>query len=189
MRRQVPGLLGLVLLAFFIAFPFFYSGSDYDYVMHILITAFFYAILASSWSMLAGYAGQFSFGHIGFMGVGAYTTALFCHYFYLSPEPTNICTEYFIGGQYLILVNPIGVTSSTLTQDCLRKALAIWDGSVQITPMPIWLGINISTAMISHIEFMIFGALIVFFLAVEPLGLARLWQIAKEKLRLWPFPY
>ena len=58
-----------------------------------------------------------------------------------------------------------------------------------LNQLPIWLGINISTAMISHIEFMIFGALIVFFLAVEPLGLARLWQIAKEKLRLWPFPY
>lgn len=58
-----------------------------------------------------------------------------------------------------------------------------------LNQLPIWLGINISTAMISHIEFMIFGALIVFFLAVEPLGLARLWSIAKEKLRLWPFPY
>ena len=40
-----------------------------------------------------------------------------------------------------------------------------------------------------HIEFMTFGALIVFFLIVEPRGLARLWQIAKEKLRLWPFPH
>ena len=35
---------------------------------------------------------------------------------------------------------------------------------------------------------MIFGALIVFFLIVEPRGLARLWAIGKEKLRLWPFP-
>jgi len=34
---------------------------------------------------------------------------------------------------------------------------------------------------------MVFGALIIFFLIVEPHGLARLWQIAKEKLRLWPF--
>jgi branched-chain amino acid transport system permease protein len=58
-----------------------------------------------------------------------------------------------------------------------------------LNQLPLWLGIEISTAMISHIEFMIFGALIVFFLAVEPLGLARLWRIAKEKLRLWPFPY
>ena len=35
---------------------------------------------------------------------------------------------------------------------------------------------------------MVFGALIIFFLIVEPHGLARLWQIGKEKLRLWPFP-
>jgi branched-chain amino acid transport system permease protein len=36
---------------------------------------------------------------------------------------------------------------------------------------------------------MVFGGLIVLFLIVEPNGLARLWQIGKEKLRLWPFPY
>ena len=97
--------------------------------------------------MLSGYAGQFSFGHMGFMGVGAYTTALFSHYFYLSPVPTEFCTEFLIGGQYLVIVDPIGVTSSTLTQDCLRKALSVWDGSVQITPMPVWLGIMLGTLM------------------------------------------
>ena len=46
-----------------------------------------------------------------------------------------------------------------------------------------------STPPGSHPEFMIFGALIVFFLIVEPHGLARLWSIGKEKLRLWPFPH
>lgn len=50
-------------------------------------------------------------------------------------------------------------------------------------------GIPIDTATVSHIVFMIFGALIVFFLIVEPHGLARLWSTAKEKLRLWPFPH
>ncbi len=44
-------------------------------------------------------------------------------------------------------------------------------------------------ALQKHIELMVFGGLIVFFLIVEPHGLARLWQIAKEKLRLWPFPH
>jgi branched-chain amino acid transport system permease protein len=58
-----------------------------------------------------------------------------------------------------------------------------------LNQLPTWLGIPLSTAMISHIEFMIFGALIVFFLIVEPHGLARLWAIGKEKLRLWPFPH
>jgi branched-chain amino acid transport system permease protein len=51
------------------------------------------------------------------------------------------------------------------------------------------IGVTISTALVSHTEFMIFGALIVFFLIVEPHGLARLWSIGKEKLRLWPFPH
>jgi branched-chain amino acid transport system permease protein len=50
-------------------------------------------------------------------------------------------------------------------------------------------GIEISTALIAHTELMIFGSLIVFFLIVEPHGLARLWSIGKEKLRLWPFPH
>jgi branched-chain amino acid transport system permease protein len=53
----------------------------------------------------------------------------------------------------------------------------------------LWLDPTISVALVAHIEFMIFGALIVFFLIVEPHGLARLWTLAKEKLRLWPFPY
>lgn len=50
-------------------------------------------------------------------------------------------------------------------------------------------GIEISTATVSHIEFMVFGALIVWFLIVEPHGLAKLWSIGKQKLRLWPFPH
>jgi branched-chain amino acid transport system permease protein len=51
------------------------------------------------------------------------------------------------------------------------------------------LGVSISTAAVAHSELMIFGALIVFFLIVEPHGLARLWSTAKEKMRLWPFPH
>jgi len=50
-------------------------------------------------------------------------------------------------------------------------------------------GLQISTAAVSHAEFMIFGALIVWFLIVEPHGLAKLWSVAKQKLRLWPFPH
>jgi branched-chain amino acid transport system permease protein len=50
-------------------------------------------------------------------------------------------------------------------------------------------GAVISTAVVAHTEQMIFGALIVFFLIVEPHGLARLWSMGKEKLRLWPFPH
>ena len=50
-------------------------------------------------------------------------------------------------------------------------------------------GMEISTAGVSHAEFMIFGALIVWFLIVEPHGLAKLWSIGKQKMRIWPFPH
>jgi branched-chain amino acid transport system permease protein len=181
MRRQVPALLGALLLAFFAAFPFLYMGSDYAYVMHILITAFFYAILASSWSMLAGYAGQFSFGHIGFMGVGAYTAALFSHYLWLSPQPTGLCDEVRLGASWLVVVNPIGVTSTTLTQDCLQQALAQWGGSVEVTRMPIWLGVLLGALMGGLFGFLV-GVLVLrlraAYLALFTLGFAEIVRAA-----------
>ncbi len=51
------------------------------------------------------------------------------------------------------------------------------------------LGLDVSIALVSHVEFIIFGSLIVFFLIVEPHGIARLWATGREKLRLWPFPH
>jgi len=58
-----------------------------------------------------------------------------------------------------------------------------------LNQLPTWLGIHLSTATIAHIEAMVFGSMIVLVLLLEPNGLARLWQIIKEKLRLWPLPY
>jgi len=41
----------------------------------------------------------------------------------------------------------------------------------------------------AHLEFVFIGGLIMFFLIVEPHGLAQMWRMTKEKLRLWPFPH
>lgn len=60
---------------------------------------------------------------------------------------------------------------------------------IVISTVPRALELDITSATVEHIRFMIVGALIIFFLIAEPAGLARLWQIAREKLRLWPFPY
>ncbi|MCG8996254.1 branched-chain amino acid ABC transporter permease [Laribacter hongkongensis] len=69
-------------------------------------------------------------------------------------------------------------------------------GAAFIVLLPIVLNLGgqlfhgaVSSSFLSNLEMMLFGGLIIFFLIVEPLGLARLWQIAKEKLRLWPFPH
>jgi branched-chain amino acid transport system permease protein len=58
-----------------------------------------------------------------------------------------------------------------------------------LTNAPHTLGLNLPVALQKQIELMVFGGLIIVFLIVEPHGLARLWQITKEKLRLWPFPH
>ncbi|MFT6452190.1 MAG: branched-chain amino acid transport system permease protein [Halocynthiibacter sp.] len=50
-------------------------------------------------------------------------------------------------------------------------------------------GLGWPTDLAAHLEFMIVGGLIVIFLIVEPHGLAQLWRLSKEKLRLWPFPH
>jgi branched-chain amino acid transport system permease protein len=78
----------------------------------------------------------------------------------------------------------------------LGSLLGSYLGSVLILGLPIVLrtlpgslGIPINSATVEHLQFMIVGALIIFFLIVEPAGLARLWQIGKQKLRVWPFPY
>src|SRR6266849_4990508 len=56
-------------------------------------------------------------------------------------------------------------------------------------PLEQALGVQLPPGLMSNLELIVFGSLIIFFLVVEPHGLARLWQIGKEKLRLWPFPH
>ena len=50
-------------------------------------------------------------------------------------------------------------------------------------------GLGWPTDLAAHLEFVIIGVLIIGFLIAEPHGLAQLWRLAKEKLRLWPFPH
>lgn len=60
---------------------------------------------------------------------------------------------------------------------------------VALNLVPAALGLSISSAMIEHLNIMMVGSLIIFFLIVEPHGLAQLWRLIREKLILWPFPH
>jgi branched-chain amino acid transport system permease protein len=82
----------------------------------------------------------------------------------------------------------------------LGSLIGSFFGAALIFIMPIMLGImvpavlspfglRIGADVIEHLRFMLVGLLIIVFLIAEPHGLARLWQIAKQKLRAWPFPY
>jgi branched-chain amino acid transport system permease protein len=76
-------VLGVIALAVGLLVPAFVQ----TYWLHVIIVAYFYAILASSWSLLAGYAGQFSFGHMAFMAIGAYTSGILGRFLDLPPLP------------------------------------------------------------------------------------------------------
>ena len=77
----------------------------------------------------------------------------------------------------------------------LGSILGSFLGAAFMVLMPVALknllvgGFGWPTDLAAHLEFMIVGGLIVFFLIVEPHGLAQLWRITKEKLRIWPFPH
>ncbi|MDP9931370.1 branched-chain amino acid ABC transporter permease [Variovorax paradoxus] len=85
-----------------------------------------------------------------------------------------------IGGLGSITGAFFGAAFITVLPIVLNQALPVIAG---------WFGAQISTVGIAHAELMIFGGLIVWFLIVEPHGLAKLWSTGKQKLRLWPFPH
>jgi branched-chain amino acid transport system permease protein len=68
-------------------------------------------------------------------------------------------------------------------------AAVIFMMPIALRAVPGWIGLPLRPVTVDHVTFMLVGALIILFLIVEPHGLARLWQIAKQKLRVWPFPY
>lgn len=60
---------------------------------------------------------------------------------------------------------------------------------VVLSTLPAALGMPIGAATAEHLNTMVVGSVIIFFLIVEPHGLARFWQIIREKLIIWPFPH
>ncbi len=110
----------------------------------------------------------------------------FCYLGTVEPEAFILDLSFRI--LFMIMIGGVG------------SVLGSFLGAAFITLFPIFLnlaskrieeilGIEMPHALVSNTEVIIFGGLIIFFLIVEPNGLARLWQIAKEKLRLWPFPH
>lgn len=74
-RKRNLFLAGAALLAFFVAYPFLVD-SEASYLVYFLYTAFLYVTVAQGWNLVAGYAGQASFGQHAFFGMGCYVTAI-----------------------------------------------------------------------------------------------------------------
>jgi len=106
----------------------------------------------------------------------------FCYIGAANIEEFNVMTSFALLG--MIIIGGLGT------------ALGSFLGAGFFVMLPIAINQSLGTFMevvpadiLSNIESIVFGGLIVFFLIVEPYGMARLWHTIKDKMRLWPFPY
>jgi branched-chain amino acid transport system permease protein len=84
---------------------------------------------------------------------------------------------------FMIIIGGLGSIFGSFAGAAFLVLLPVLLKNVLVT------GLGWPTDIAAHLEFMIVGALIIVFLIMEPHGIAQLWRIAKEKLRLWPFPH
>jgi branched-chain amino acid transport system permease protein len=84
---------------------------------------------------------------------------------------------------FMIIIGGLGSIFGSFAGAAFLVLLPVFLKNVLVT------GLGWPTDLAAHLEFMIVGFLIIVFLIVEPHGIAQLWRVAKEKLRLWPFPH
>jgi branched-chain amino acid transport system permease protein len=104
----------------------------------------------------------------------------------VEPEAYNLDLSFRI--LFMIIIGGVGTVLGAFLGSAFIVLLPI-ALSIGVAFLDNTLHLNVPTSVGSNLELMVFGGLIIFFLIVEPHGLARIWQITKEKLRLWPFPY
>jgi len=117
-----------------------------------------------------------------YCGVGG---ALFLFAYLQTVEPATFSIELSFRILFMVIIGGLGTI------------LGPFLGSAFILLLPIFLNIMfhailgraVDATITSALEQVIFGVLIIVFLIFEPLGLARMWQVTKERLRLWPFKY
>jgi len=122
-------------------------------------------------SFIVGVAG----GLWGFVHLGAWEPAAFG-----VERSFQLLFMIIIGGLGSIVGAFFGAAFIVLLPIFLSQILP-WLGAL--------VGVPVSTTGVAHTETMLFGALIVWFLIVEPHGLGKLWALGRQKLRIWPFPH
>jgi branched-chain amino acid transport system permease protein len=114
--------------------------------------------------------------------------ALYAYCYLGTVEPEGFSLDLSFRILFMIILGGVGSILGSFLGAAFIVLLPILLNSVA-RPLENLLGVSLPPGLMSNVELIVFGGLIIFFLIVEPHGLARLWQIAKEKLRIWPFPH
>jgi branched-chain amino acid transport system permease protein len=110
--------------------------------------------------------------------------ALMVFLWYGGAEPSVFNINQSFAVLFMIIIGGLGSLLGAFLGAALIYILPI---ALRFAPEVI--GLRLHAATVEHVTFMIVGVLIILFLIAEPAGLARLWQVGKQKLRVWPFPY
>src|SRR6187397_967401 len=114
--------------------------------------------------------------------------ALFAYAYLGTVEPEAFSLDLSFRILFMIIIGGMGTVLGAFLGSAFVTLLPVLL-SVTVRFLDSTLSLHIAESTISNLDLMVFGGLSIFFLVVEPHGLARLWQIGKEKLRLWPFPH
>ncbi len=114
--------------------------------------------------------------------------ALFAYAYLGTVEPEAYSLDLSFRILFMVIVGGIGTVMGAFLGSAFIVVIPI-ALSTLVEFLDDTLHLGVPSSVSSNLELMVFGALIIFFLIVEPHGLARIWQITKEKLRLWPFPH
>jgi len=110
--------------------------------------------------------------------------AMLVFFWYGAAEPTAFGINVSFRVLFMVIIGGLGSLIG-----CYMGAAFIWGLPVVLRAIPDLIGFHVEAAKAEQVTQMVIGALIIAFLIIEPHGLARLWQIGKQKLRVWPFPY
>ena len=133
--QPIPWKLHLAVLALAIAFPFIFPSS---FMVNFGVMALFYAFIGQSWNIAGGFAGQLSFGHVAFFGVGAYASTIVQMRLGLSPWlglPASALAGAVVGGVIAALSFRAGLKGSyfALITLAFAEVLRIVANSIGIT--------------------------------------------------------
>jgi len=117
-----------------------------------------------------------------YCGVGG---ALFAFAYLGTVEPSAFTIDLSFRILFMIIIGGVG----TILGSFLGAAFILLLPIFLSTLFHVFVGKAVDASITSAVEILVFGVLIIVFLIVEPHGLARMWQLIKEKLRLWPFPH
>jgi branched-chain amino acid transport system permease protein len=110
--------------------------------------------------------------------------AMLVFLWYGGAEPAVFNIDQSFISLFMVIIGGLGSLIGSFFGAALIYILPI-----VLRAVPAALGLPLYPATVEQLQFVIVGALIIVFLVLEPAGLARLWQLGKQKLRVWPFPY